>query len=43
VKGVRGSVRLPSDRKRDTTVEAMDLKSSLPLPGENAVLVSEVQ
>lgn len=42
VKGVRGSVRLPSDRKRGT-VEAMDLKSSLPLPGENAVLVSEVQ
>jgi centromeric protein E len=43
VKGVRGSVRLPSDRKRDTTVEAMDLKSSLPLLGENATLVSEVQ
>ncbi|TVY32388.1 Kinesin-related protein [Lachnellula subtilissima] len=43
VKSVKGSVRLPSDRKRDTTVEAMDLKSSLPLPGENAVLVSDVQ
>jgi centromeric protein E len=43
VKGVRGSVRIVSERKRDTTVEAMDLKSSLPLPGEAPILVSEVQ
>jgi centromeric protein E len=43
VKGVRGSVRIVSERKRDTTVEAMDLKSSLPLPGETPVMVSEVQ
>jgi len=43
VKGVRGSVRIASERKRDTTVEAMDLKSSVPLPTEAPALVSEVQ
>ncbi|TVY71421.1 Kinesin-related protein [Lachnellula suecica] len=43
IKGVRGSVRIASDRKRDTTVEAMDLKSSLPFTGETAILVSEIK
>jgi centromeric protein E len=45
VKGVRGSVRIASERKHSVLVDAMpamDLKNSMPLANEAPVLVAEV-
>jgi centromeric protein E len=45
VKGVRGSVRIASERKHSVLVDpipSMDLKSSMPLANEAPALVAEV-